>query len=106
MYGFDLEVLGLYDFGAKYWVDHDLRQGWDPAITEGLIRDFDAIFKGPVGLPGLLRKLPGPNLPINMRLDLDLYVNIRPCRLRPGVDSVLVGRKPGEHRLHCPQGEL
>jgi len=95
-YGFSLEILGPYDFGAKYWVDHDMRQGWDPTITEGLFREVDAIFKGPVGLPDLLRKLPGPNLPINMRMDLDLYANIRPCRLRPGVDSVLVERKPGD----------
>ena len=95
-YGFNLEILGPYDFGAKYWVDHDMRQGWDSTITEGLFREVDAIFKGPVGLPDLLRKLPGPNLPINMRMDLDLYANIRPCRLRPGVDSVLVGRKTGD----------
>jgi len=95
-YGLNLEILGPYDFGAKYWVDHDMKQGWDPAITEGLFREVNGIFKGPVGLPDLLRRLPGPNLPINMRMDLDLYANIRPCRLRPGVDSVLVGRKTGD----------
>ena len=43
-----------------------------------------------------LGKLPGPYLPINQRLDLDVYANIRPCRLRPGVDSVLLGRESGD----------
>jgi len=49
-----------------------------------------------VGLPEYLNKLPGPYLPINQRLDMDVYANIRPCRLRPGVESVLVGRNPGD----------
>jgi len=95
-YGFDLEILGPYGFGAKYWVDHDMKSGWDPAIQEDLFFEVDGIFKGPVGLPDFIGKLPGPNLPVNMRLDLDLYANVRPCRLRPGVDSVLVGRKTGD----------
>ncbi len=95
-YGFDLEILGPYRFGAKYWVDHDMKEGWDPAVTEELIFEVDGIFKGPVGLPEWVGRLPGPNLPVNLRPDLDVYANIRPCRLRPGVDSVLVGRKAGD----------
>jgi 3-isopropylmalate dehydrogenase len=96
VYGFALEIIGPYEFGAKYYVDHGMESGWDPAITPDLLREVDCWFKGPVGLPEWLGKLPGPYLPINQRLDLDVYANIRPCRLRPGVDSVLVGRKPGE----------
>jgi 3-isopropylmalate dehydrogenase len=95
-YGFDLEILGPYGFGAKYWVDHDMERGWDPAITEELIFEADGIFKGPVGLPEWVGRLPGPNLPVNLRPDLDVYANIRPCRLRPGVDSALAGRKAGD----------
>jgi 3-isopropylmalate dehydrogenase len=95
-YGFDLEVLGPFSFGAKHWVDHDMKQGWDPAVTEDLVFEADGIFKGPVGLPEWLGRLPGPNLPVDLRPDLDVYANIRPCRLRPGVESVLAGRKAGE----------
>ena len=95
-YSINLEILGPYDFGAKYWVDHDMKNGWDPAITEELIYEADGIFKGPVGLPEWVGKLPGPNLPVELRPDLDVYANIRPCRLRPGVDSVLVGRATGD----------
>ncbi len=95
-YGFDLEILGPYGFGAKYWVDHDMKRGWDPAITEEIIFEADGIFKGPVGLPEWVGRLPGPNLPVNLRPDLDVYANIRPCRLRPGVESVLMGRKAGD----------
>jgi 3-isopropylmalate dehydrogenase len=95
-HGFDLEVLGPYSFGAKHWVDHDMKEGWDPSVTEELVFEADGIFKGPVGLPEWLGRLPGPNLPVDLRPDLDVYANIRPCRLRPGVESVLAGRKAGE----------
>jgi len=95
-YGLDLEVMGPYEFGAKYYVDHDMRMGWDPAVTRELLFEADCWFKGPVGLPEYLNRLPGPYLPINQRLDMDVYANVRPCRLRPGVDSVLVGREPGD----------
>jgi 3-isopropylmalate dehydrogenase len=95
-YGFELEIFGPYGFGAKYWIDHDMERGFDPAITEELIFEVDGIFKGPVGLPNWVGRLPGPSLPVNLRPDLDVYANIRPCRLRPGVDSVLAGRKPGD----------
>ncbi|MDH5790784.1 MAG: isocitrate/isopropylmalate family dehydrogenase [Candidatus Bathyarchaeota archaeon] len=95
-YGINLEILGPYGFGAKYWVDHDMKSGWDPAITEELVYEADGIFKGPVGLPEWVGRLPGPNMPVDLRPDLDVYANIRPCRLRPGVDSVLVGREAGD----------
>jgi len=95
-YGFDYELIGPYDFGAQYYVDHDMEAGWDPAITPELLKEVDCWFKGPVGLPQWLGKLPGPYLPINQRPDLDVYANIRPCRLRPGVEGVLKGREPGD----------
>ena len=96
MYGFDYELLGPYDFGAQYYVDHDMEAGWNPAITPELLKEVDCWFKGPVGLPQWLGKLPGPYLPINQRPDLDVYANIRPCRLRPGVEGILKGREPGD----------
>jgi len=95
-YGLDLEILGPYPVGARYWVDHDLKRGWPEELTAELFYEADAIFKGPTGLPDLVGKLPGSYTPINMRTELDLYANIRPCRLRPGVKSVLTGRKPGD----------
>jgi 3-isopropylmalate dehydrogenase len=96
IYSIDLEIIGPYEFGAKYYADHDMKQGWDPGVTQDLLFDVDCWFKGPVGLPEYLGKLPGPYLPINQRLDQDLYANIRPCRLRPGVNGVLKGKEPGD----------
>lgn len=95
-FDFTLEILGPYPLGAKYWIEHGREAVWDPAITEDLILEADGIFKGPVGLPEWVGVMPRPYLPVNMRLALDVYANIRPCRLRPGVDSVLVGRMAGD----------
>jgi len=27
-----LELIGPYEFGAKYYATHDMKQGWDPEI--------------------------------------------------------------------------
>jgi 3-isopropylmalate dehydrogenase len=96
VYDINFDIVGPYEFGAKYYADHDMEQGWDPEITRDLLFEVDCWFKGPVGLPEYLGKLPGPYLPINQRLDQDLFANIRPCRLREGVESVLKGRKAGD----------
>jgi 3-isopropylmalate dehydrogenase len=95
-YNFDLEIIGPYEFGAQYYIEHDMEEGWDPAITPEILREADCWFKGPVGLPEWIGKFHGSYLPLNQRLDLDVYANIRPCRLRPGVESILARRKPGE----------
>jgi len=94
--GFDAELIGPYGFGAQHYVDHNMKEGWDQAVTAELLHEVDCWFKGPVGLPQWLGKLPGAYLPINQRLDLDVYANIRPCRLRPGVEGVLKGREAGD----------
>src|SRR5438876_5272575 len=57
----------------------------------------DAIFFGAVGWPA---KVPDHvslwGSLIKFRRDFDQYVNLRPCRLMPGVRSPLVDRKPGD----------
>jgi tartrate dehydrogenase/decarboxylase/D-malate dehydrogenase len=61
------------------------------------IGDVDAIFFGAVGWPG---KVPDHislwGSLIQFRRAYDLYVNLRPVRLIPGVPSPLAGRKPGD----------
>jgi 3-isopropylmalate dehydrogenase len=58
------------------------------------IRTFDAIYLGAVGhdkiAPGILEK----GLLLKLRFELDQYVNLRPVRLYPGVETPLAGKKP------------
>lgn len=98
--GVNLEILGPYPLGAKYWLDSSKKTAWDPEITRELITDADGIFKGPVGLPETLEdsKLNREvgYMPMPIRSELSLYANIRPCKLRPGVTGPLAGKKPGD----------
>jgi len=58
---------------------------------------FDAIFYGAVGWPATVPdhvSLWGSL--IQFRRRFDQYVNLRPCRLMPGIATPLAGRKPGD----------
>lgn len=66
--------------------------------TDGLeqLRNFDAIYFGAVGFPGVPDHVSLWNLLIPMRRGLKLYVNLRPVRLLPGMISPLRDRGPGD----------
>ena len=58
---------------------------------------YDAIYYGAVGWPALVPdhvSLWGSL--IQFRRRFDQYVNLRPCRLMPGIPSPLANRKPGD----------
>ncbi|HEX7329238.1 MAG TPA: tartrate dehydrogenase [Casimicrobiaceae bacterium] len=58
---------------------------------------FEAIFYGAVGWPAKVPdhvSLWGSLIPFRRRFDQ--YVNLRPCRLMPGIASPLANRRPGE----------
>ncbi|KAB5511687.1 isocitrate/isopropylmalate dehydrogenase [Coniochaeta sp. 2T2.1] len=67
-----------------------------PDWKETLLQ-FDAIYFGAVGMPDLVPDdvtLWGSLL--KFRREFDQYVNLRPCRLMPGVPCPLAGRVPGD----------
>ncbi len=58
------------------------------------LRDFDAIYLGAVGWPGVPDHVSLWGLLIPLRRAFDLYANVRPVRLLKGVSSPLAGRGP------------
>ena len=83
-----------YPGGGQYF----LRTGreWEPDGEEAA-RRADAILLGAVGWPGATLPngdLAGRALVLGLRESLDLYANVRPCRLYPGVQH----RISGEYR--------
>jgi tartrate dehydrogenase/decarboxylase/D-malate dehydrogenase len=60
------------------------------------IRGHDAIFLGAVGFPTVPDHVSLWGLLIPIRREFQLYVNLRPVRLMPGVPCPLAGRKPGD----------
>jgi isocitrate/isopropylmalate dehydrogenase len=74
-----------YAAGAIYFRDHG--REWSPGAEEAA-READAVLLGAVGWPGV--SLPngdtaGAGIVFGLRFGLDLFANVRPCRLYPGV---------------------
>jgi len=74
-----------YPGGGQYYLAHG--KEWEPEAPAAT-RSADAILLGAIGWPGAT--LPngdnaGASLVLGLRSALDLYANVRPCRLYPGV---------------------
>ncbi len=60
------------------------------------LRDFDAIYLGAVGFPGVPDHISLWGLLLPIRRSFDQYVNLRPVRLFEGVNCPLKGLEPGD----------
>ncbi|KPM35288.1 D-malate dehydrogenase [decarboxylating] [Neonectria ditissima] len=84
-----------FDFAScDYYAQHGtmMPDNWKETLSA-----FDAIYFGAVGMPDQVPdnvSLWGSLL--KFRREFDQYINLRPCRLMPGVASPLAGRKPGD----------
>ena len=98
-----LEAAGRkYDIGFKWdeypWsCEYRAKHGrMMPENALDMIRRHDAIFFGACGFPGVPDHVSLWEMLIPMRRQFDLYVNLRPVRLMPGIQSPLAGRKIGD----------
>lgn len=69
-----------------------------PEATFRACRDADAILHGAAGIPGIVHPdgtEAGLDFTLRLRFELDLFANIRPIKLYPGLRSPLAGVKPG-----------
>jgi 3-isopropylmalate dehydrogenase len=86
--GFQYE-LQHFDFGAKRY----LRTG--EVLPEGALAElktFDAIYLGAVGHPDVPPGILEKGLLLELRFQLDQYINLRPVKLFPGVATPLAGK--------------
>ncbi|MCP4716170.1 MAG: 3-isopropylmalate dehydrogenase [Deltaproteobacteria bacterium] len=60
------------------------------------LRAFDAIYLGAIGHPDVQPGVLEKGILLKMRFDLDLYINLRPVKLFPGVETPLKDKEP-EH---------
>jgi 3-isopropylmalate dehydrogenase len=58
------------------------------------LRKADAILLGAVGSPGVAPGVLERGLLLRLRAELDLYVNLRPSKLRPGVTGAVARHQP------------
>jgi len=94
---FDISIqFESFNFAScDYYQKHGdmLLSNWKETLVQ-----FDAIYFGAVGVPNLIPDditLWGSLL--KFRREFDQYINLRPCRLMPGVPSPLVGREARRH---------
>ena len=90
--GFKTQLVD-YDLGG----DRYLKTGETlPDATLEELRKMDAIYLGAIGhpkvRPGILEK----GILLRIRFELDLYINLRPVRLYPGVDTPIKDKGPEE----------
>jgi tartrate dehydrogenase/decarboxylase/D-malate dehydrogenase len=83
-----------FDWSCDYYAKHGrmMPEDWFEQL-----RGFEAMFYGAVGWPATVPdhvSLWGSL--IQFRRRFDQYVNLRPCKLMPGIPSPLANRKPGD----------
>lgn len=83
-----------YYGGARYWQRNKHQKEWEPEVFEKC-KGANAILMGPIGLPGVNYpdgRTVGGKIVFGLRMGLDLYANVRPAKLFPGVVSALLGK--------------
>ncbi len=91
-FGFEYQTTE-YDFGGERY----LRTGEtlpDPALDE--LRGHDAIFLGAIGHPDVMPGILEQGILLKARFALDLYINLRPVKLYPGVETPLRDKGPDD----------
>jgi 3-isopropylmalate dehydrogenase len=89
-FGFKLEMTD-FDFGGERY----LRTGEilpDSAADD--LRAFDAIYLGAIGHPGVKPGILEKGILLRLRFELDQYINLRPVRLFPGVETPIKNKGP------------
>jgi tartrate dehydrogenase/decarboxylase/D-malate dehydrogenase len=83
-----------FDWSCDYYLQHGRMMPTDWFET---LSPFEAIFYGAVGWP---EKVPDHislwGSLLQFRRRFDQYVNLRPCKLMPGIATPLANRKPGD----------
>jgi tartrate dehydrogenase/decarboxylase/D-malate dehydrogenase len=82
-----------FAWGSEYYFQHGRMM--PPSALE-LLRSFDAILLGAVGHPDIPDHVTLAGLLLPIRRGFDLYANVRPAVLLPGVESPLAGRAAGD----------
>jgi len=91
-FGFKLEKVP-YDLGGTRY----LKTG--ETLTDSVLdelRTFDAIYLGAIGHPDVQPGVLEKGVLLRLRFALDQYINLRPVKLYPGVESPLKGKGPKE----------
>jgi tartrate dehydrogenase/decarboxylase/D-malate dehydrogenase len=82
-----------FPWGCEYYLEHRTMMPEDGLST---LSDFDTIFLGAVGWPGVPDHISLWGLLLPIRRHFQQYVNVRPVKLLRGMRSPLRDREPGD----------
>jgi len=85
--------LTTFDFGAQRYKKTGETLP-DSAIEE--LRKFDAILLGAIGHPDVSPGILEKGILLKLRFELDQYINLRPVKLYPGVETPLKNKGPDD----------
>ncbi len=91
-YGFTLDLTTIDWGGEHYLATGELL----PADAKARLEKFDAVLLGAIGHPGVKPGILEKGILLKLRFDLDQYINLRPVRLYPGVETPLAGKTPSD----------
>jgi 3-isopropylmalate dehydrogenase len=89
-YGFEIET-HEYDFGGERYKKTGEALP-DSAVDE--LKAFRAIYLGAIGHPDVKPGILEKGILLKLRFELDQYINLRPVKLYPGVETPLKNKKP------------
>jgi 3-isopropylmalate dehydrogenase len=91
-FSFPLELTTFDWGGARY-----LRTGETlPTDAVQTLRGFDAIYLGAIGHPDVKPGILEKGILLKLRFELDQYINLRPVKLYPNVETPLAGKGPDD----------
>jgi 3-isopropylmalate dehydrogenase len=93
----ELENISIETKDFDYGGDRYLATG--VVLPEGAVEElaaFDAILLGAVGHPDVAPGILEREMLLNLRFQFDQYINLRPVKLYPGVETPLAGKGPDD----------
>jgi tartrate dehydrogenase/decarboxylase / D-malate dehydrogenase len=90
--GFVLEF-ETFEWGCEHYLRHG-RMMPEGGLEQ--LRPFDAIFLGAIGHPSVPDHISLRQLLLRIRFGFDLYVNLRPIEILPGLDTPLKGKSAAD----------
>ena len=90
--GFEYETVE-FDFGGdRYLRTNEVLP--DSAVAE--LSQFNAIYLGAIGHPDVKPGILEKGILLRLRFELDQYINLRPVKLYPNVETPIKGKGPDE----------
>ncbi len=89
-FGFKLDLIEFDYGGDRYLATGEVL----PENASKELSAFDAIYLGAIGHPDVKPGILEKGILLKLRFELDQYINLRPVRLYPGVETVLKDKGP------------